>query len=332
VKNLTLLLFLVFTLPVLAQKPVVWLISDGGNNINDPDDISAVASYLLMSNMFDTRAIVMASTVLAHNRNTPDQGKWAKEFYGKAYASDLVNLNKYIGGYQTTLRFLESSVKGQGDNFDKSHSYNLQSYPSILALFEELDKSTTVINVLCFGPLTEQAILVSYCLEQRRNDILEKIRFISHWTSSNFHVGTIEHPENVHNCFGDAPACDYIKDIALNGHIKFYECGGIGQFGIVEPGPKGADYYDQFKTSKLGKIFAEGKFTKNRVDDSDSATYWALLGNYGVSLNNIADNGLNFPEVEKRNEAAFALRSAAMRDELLRRSNAASGIDVNAEK
>lgn len=37
-----------------------------GNNhmgtINDPDDISAMAGYLLMANNFDTRGIVVAST------------------------------------------------------------------------------------------------------------------------------------------------------------------------------------------------------------------------------------------------------------------------------
>ncbi|MFI3270359.1 MAG: hypothetical protein SNJ09_06115, partial [Rikenellaceae bacterium] len=48
-------LLLIAPLSVLAQKPAVWLISDGGEQINDPDDISAVAGYLLMSNHFDTR-------------------------------------------------------------------------------------------------------------------------------------------------------------------------------------------------------------------------------------------------------------------------------------
>ena len=317
---------------VMAQKPVVWVISDGGDGINDPDDISAVAGYLLMSNMFDTRAIVMASTFHHWHKDTEDQGEWARRTYGKAYAADLPNLNKYIGGYQDEIRFMESSFKGHGDRFQWQASYDLKDYPSTLALFREVDKSDEVVNVLCFGPLTEQAVLVSYCVENGRQDILDKIRFISHWTSSNFHTGNLENPEHTHNCWADGISCDYMKKMALNGTIKFFECGGIGQYGIVEAGPKGKEYYDRFKSSHLGKIFAEGKFNKNRVDDSDCATYWVLLGNYGVSLNDIASNGLNYPEVEKRNEEAFALHARDMRDEVLRRSNAAAGLDPNAIK
>lgn len=331
-KTIVAAIALMLSLSCIGQKPAVWLISDGGDGINDPDDISAVASYLLMSNMFDTRAIVMASTLHHWHKETDDQGEWAKRTYGKAYAADLANLNKYIGGYQREIRFMESSVKAHGDCFQWQKRYDLKDYPSILELFREVDKSDEIINVLCYGPLTEQAILVSHCLENNRYDILNKIRFIAHWTSSNFHVGTIENPEHTHNCWADGIACDYMKKMALNGAIKYYECGGIGQYGIVEGGPKGKAYFDQFKTSNLGKIFAEGKFNRNRVDDSDCATYWTLLGNYGVSLNDIASNGLNFPEVEKRNEEAFARHARDMREELLRRSKAASGINPHAIK
>lgn len=325
-KKLITILFLVIAVTVFAQKPKVWLISDGGENINDPDDISAVAGYILMSNHFDTRAIVMASTIHPWHKTKPDQAKWAKETYGKAYAADLPNLNKYIGGYQKEFLFLESSVKGIGV-FQPENDYNIKDYPSIYALFKELEKTDDLLNILCFGPLTEQAILVQYCMKNNRNDLLRKARFISHWTNSTLHTGTLKNPEHTHNCFADGIACDYVKQKALNGTIKFYECGGIGQYGIVEAGPKGKEYYDLFYESNLGTIFRNGKFNKNRVDDSDCATYWALLGNYGVSLNDIADNGLNYHEVELRNEKAFALHAEDMRNELLRRSNAAAGYD-----
>ncbi|MGY6647491.1 family 43 glycosylhydrolase [Wenyingzhuangia sp. IMCC45574] len=328
-RKLSLLLFLV-SFSLMAQKPAVWLISDGGKNINDPDDISALASYILMSNQFDTRAIVLASTTHPWNKDTENQQKWAEDTYGKAYKADLPNLNKYIGGYQKEFRFLESAIKGQGKSFSPVEDYSLQDYPSIQALFKEVDKSKKIINVLCYGPLTEQAIFVSYCIKNKRTDLLNKVRFISHWTSSNFHVGTKQNPEHTHNCFADGVACHYMKQRALGGTIKFYECGGIGQHGIVEPAQKGKRYYSFFKESNLGKIFAEGKFNKNRVDDSDSATYWALLGNYGVSLNDIASNGTNFPEVEERNEKAFAVRAKDIRNELLRRSNAAAGYNPDA--
>lgn len=329
--SLLVIIFLLFAEVLNAQsKPKVWLISDGGHEINDPDDISAIASYILMSNHFDTRAIVMASTVHPWNKNTPDQAVWAQETYGKAYAAEVENLNKYIGGYQKSFKFIESSVKGMGENFDWTVEYNLNDYPSILALYKELVKTDDVLNVLCYGPLTEQAILISYLKKQNRHDLLSKLRFISHWTSSNFHVGTIANPEHTHNCFGDPIACDFVKKMAMNGLIKFYECGAIGQFGVVNNGQMGSAYYDQFYKSKLGTLFRDGKFAKQRVDDSDCASYWTLLGNYGVSLNDISNNGTNYPEVEQQNEKAFAINAKRMRDELLRRSNAAAGHAPNA--
>lgn len=112
--------------------------------------------------------------------------------------------------------------------------------------------------------------------------------------------------------------------MALNGHIQYVECGAIGQAGIVSGSPKGEDYFKQFKTSHLGKIFAEGKFVHNSVDHSDAATYWVLLGNWGVSLNDITTNGTNFADVELANEEAFKAWSKRIHDEILRRSIAAA--------
>ena len=331
-KKIILPLFLILASTLFANKPVVWLISDGGKDINDPDDISAVASYILMSNMFDTRAIVLGSTTHPWNKDTEDQKQWAEETYGKAYAAEVGNLNKYIGGYQKEFRFMESSIKGCGKSFSPTEDYNLSDYPSILALYKEVEKSKQVVNVLCYGPLTEQAIFVNYCIKNNKQNVLDNVRFISHWTSSNFHVGSKENPEHTHNCFADPIACDYMKKRALNGTIEFFECGGIGQYGIVEAGPKGKEFFDLFYESQLGTIFREGKFIKQHVDDSDCATYWALLGDWGVSLADIASNGCNFPEVEERNEQAFAANAKAIREELLRRSNAAAGFNPDAIK
>ncbi len=315
-----------------AQKPVVWLISDGGEEVNDPDDISAIAGYLLMSNHFDTRAIVMASTTHPWNAGGINQAEWAEENFGKAYKAGLANLNKYIGGYQSDMRFIESSIKGCGKSFQWQEKYDLNNYQSIKALFNEVKSSKELINVLCFGPLTEQAIFVSYCISSGNENLLNKVRFISHWTSSNYHVGTIENPDKTHNCIADPISCNYMKEMARNGRIKFYECGGIGQYGIVEGSPQGASFYKRFEMSELGKLFVEGKFIKERVDDSDCATYFALLGNYGVSLNDIASNGLNLPEVEMRNERAFSSSANAIRKEMMRRSDAAAGLNPSAIK
>jgi hypothetical protein len=181
-----------------------------------------------------------------------------------------------------------------------------------------------VIHVLCWGSLTEPAILVNHCLATGQEAVLEKLRFIAHWTNSSLHQGTPEHPEHVANCREDARACAYLKQVALDGAIKYFECGAIGQHGIVSGSPKGKDYFDQFRVSRLGTIFVDGKFAYNSVDHSDAATYWTLLGEWGVSLDDIANNGTNDPAIEKANEAKFEAWSRRIHDELLRRARAAA--------
>ena len=72
--NLLILLLTTICLSSMSQnsKPQVFIYTDmsdkniPGNNkegtVNDPDDISAMAGYLLMANMFYTKGIVVAST------------------------------------------------------------------------------------------------------------------------------------------------------------------------------------------------------------------------------------------------------------------------------
>jgi hypothetical protein len=67
-------------------------------------------------------------------------------------------------------------------------------------------------------------------------------------------------------------------------------------------------------------IFVEGKYAYNNVDHSDSATYWVLLGNWGVSLNDIPSDGTNSPAIEEANEQKFRATARRIHDELLRRS------------
>jgi hypothetical protein len=329
-----LVLVLVFmTSLAQAQKPKVWIYSDMSDKTiqgkdhgtaNDPDDISGMAGYLLMANMFDTRGIVIASTHRSEHKTSGNQADWANTFFGEAYKKDVVNLNKNIGGFPSTINFVQSCIKESAEKYDPTKKYsNLKNYNTVELLVKEAEKSKDIINVLCWGSLTEPAILVNYCLANNKKDILNKIRFIAHWTNSPLHQGTIEDPAKVANCNEDRGACEYLKTMALNGTIKYYECGAIGQHGIVSGSQKGVEYFDQFKKSNLGKIFAEGKFAHNSVDHSDSATFWVLLGNWGVSLNDIASNGINFIEVEQKNENQFMLYSKRIHDELLRRSNAA---------
>jgi hypothetical protein len=68
----------------------------------------------------------------------------------------------------------------------------------------------------------------------------------------------------------------------------------------------------------MGTLFVEGKFVHSSVDHSDAATYWVLLGEYGVSLKDIASDGTNNAEIEKVNESKFAANSKKIHDELLR--------------
>ena len=319
-----------------AQKPKVWIYTDmtdkslPGNNhmgtINDPDDISAMAGYLLIANLFDTKGIVVASTHRSQHKDSPDQAAWAKNYFGKAYRKDVKYLNKNIGGYPRKIEFEQSCIKESAERFKPENNYaSLETYATVKSLFELAQKEEGIINVLCWGSLTEPAILVKHCLTNNRMDVLDKLRFIAHWTNSSWHQGSKEHPEDVANCREDAEACAFLKSVALEGKIQYYECGAIGQHGIVSGGPKGDAYYQQFKSSHLGRIFVEGKFVHDNVDHSDSATYWTLLGNWGVSLNDIKSNGTNDPALEMEHEKKFLNTSQKIHDELLRRSLAAAG-------
>lgn len=335
-KKLALLCILGIHLLSFGQKPKVWIYSDmtdktlaGANKegtLNDPDDISAMAGYLLMANMFDTKGIVVGSTHRSKHATTPNQADWANAFFGNAYAKDVIGLNKNIGGYPETISFMQSCIKETSERFNPENNYtSLETYSTVKALFDLAEKETGILNVLIWGSTTEPAMLVKHCMSTNRMDVLNKLRFVAHWTSSSFHQGSMEHPENVANCREDAQACAYLKEMALNGHIQYYECAAIGQHGIVSASPKGAEYYNQFKSSRLGKIFTEGKFVHNSVDHSDAATYWVLLENWGVGLDNIYSNGTNHPEIEKANSEKFKLFSNRIHGELLRRSKAVQG-------
>lgn len=322
------------------EKTRVWIYTDmsdrtipGPNHmgtINDPDDISAMAGYLLMGNMFETLGIVVASTHRSQHQDTPDQAKWADGYLGQAYRRDVVNLNRTIGGYPENVRFMQSSIKETAERYLPERTYHsLEEYGTVRALLDTASSVNGVIHVLCWGSLTEPAILVNHCRATGQTGILDKLVFIAHWTNSSWHQGSREHPEDVANCREDAAACAYLKQMALEGYITYYECGAIGQHGIVSGSPKGDAYFDRFRTSNLGTIFVEGKFVHGHVDHSDAATYWTLLGNWGVGLEDIASNGTNCPEVEQRNSEIFTEWSPRIHDELLRRSLAASGESIS---
>jgi len=328
-------MFVLLNLEGLIAKPAVWIFTDmsdktlPGNNsegtINDPDDISAMGGYLLVCNEFNTLGIVVTSTHRSEHKTTPDQGVWANNYFGKAYSKDKKNLKANIGGYPDTLIFTQSCIKTTSEKYNKSNNYtDLTKYTSIKPLLDILTNNNDTINVLCWGSTTEPAILAKHCMANGKANLLKKMRIIAHWTNSPLHQGTPQDPENVANCKEDLEACRYLKSLASEGKTSYYELGAIGQHGIVSGGPKGTEYFNQFKSSAIGKIFAEGKFVYNGVDHSDAATYWTLLGTWGVSLKDVAPNGSNSASVEQANEDKFKNWSKKIHDELLRRAKAAA--------
>ncbi len=313
-----------------AQKHNVWIFTDMSDRnlkgpthmgtVNDPDDISAMAGYLLMCNEFNTLGIVVSSTHRKEHKTTGNQAEWANSYFGTAYKQDRKQLQKKLKGYPKKVEFMESCIKVSAEKFDNSKSYvDLSNYNTVEALLKAAAKQKDVINVLCWGSLTESAILVKHCIETGKADVLKKLRFIAHWTNSPLRQGTPEQPWKVANCNEDINACNYLKELAFEGKIVYHELGAIGQHGIVSGSLLGDDYYNQFKVSALGKIFVEGKYVFKGVDDSDSATYWTLLGNWGVSLNDVSPNGTNLAEIERANEKKFFESSKSIREELLRR-------------
>lgn len=316
-----------------AQKPNVWIFSDmsdktlpGTNSegtINDPDDISAMAGYLLMCNEFNTLGIVVASTHRSAHKTTPDQGAWANQYFGTRYRSDVVGLNASIGGFPADISFMQSCIKVSSEKFSNSKTYSsISGYSTIKAFYDTVVAQKEIVNVLCWGSLTEPAIFVKHCITTGNTALLKKVRFIAHWTNSTLHQGTVSQPWKVANCNEDLDACNYLKSRALARDIDYYECGAIGQHGIVSGQPKGESYYNQFKVSKIGEVFATGKFAYNGVDHSDAATYWVLLENWGVKLSDINPNGTNPGSTELANETKFKNKSTVIHNELLRRARA----------
>ncbi|MEM1062562.1 MAG: nucleoside hydrolase-like domain-containing protein [Planctomycetota bacterium] len=320
------------------ERPKTWIITDlsdktlpGPNKegtLNDPDDHSAMAGYLLMANEFDTLGIVVASTHRAAHASTPDQSRWADGYFGEAFRAELANLNDAIGGYPEHLPIYQSAIKSTSERYSTRRNYfSLQKYESIARLRDAAESLTDgdLLNVLCWGSLTEPAIFVNHCIATGRTGLLEKTRFIAHWTNSSLSQGTPRHPERVANCSEDAMACSYLKRQAAAGLIDFRECGAIGQSAIVRCAPDGADYYEEFKVGRLGTLFVTGKFAHGRVDHSDAATYWVLLPGYGVHVDDIAADGSNAPERETANREAFCRASGEIHDELRRRAILAAG-------
>ena len=133
--------------------------------INDPNDHSAMAGYLLMANLFETKGIVVASTNRPAHNITPNQGHWANEYWKPAYEKDVKNLNASIGGYPETVDFMQSCTKEAAERFDPDDAYeSLKNYSTVQALFDVAESEDDIINVLCWDTLTESAIIIKHCM------------------------------------------------------------------------------------------------------------------------------------------------------------------------
>ena len=161
-------------------KPVVWIYTDmsdksipGPNKegtVNDPDDISAMAGYLLLADCFDTRGIVVASTHRKQHATSGNQAEWAQHYLGEAYAADVVNLKKVYPDFPDSISFTQSCIKESAERFDykKDYAKVLDHYPTVISLLDLLEHEKDTVNVLCWGALTEPAILVNACLHSGR--------------------------------------------------------------------------------------------------------------------------------------------------------------------
>ena len=133
-----------------------------------------------MANNFDTKGIVVGSTHRKEHVVTPDQSVWANTFFGTAYQKDVKQLNRNIGGYPDSISFVQSCIKESAERFDPQQKYStLEDYSTVKALYDVAVNEEEIINVLCWGSLTEPAILVAHCLQTGQTDVLKKLRFIA---------------------------------------------------------------------------------------------------------------------------------------------------------
>lgn len=135
--------------PMDRKLPKVWIYTDmsdstlpGTNHrgtVNDPDDVSAMAGYLLMANRFETLGIVVASTHRKEHAKSPDQAAWANEKFGKAFRADLPQLQQSLGGYPADIQFVQSCIKESAEKFDMQKPYDsLDEYSTVKSLFDTM--------------------------------------------------------------------------------------------------------------------------------------------------------------------------------------------------
>lgn len=308
------------------SKPIVWIFSgvqpaesavdsSQSSTAESRGQAATLSTYLLLANEFDTRGIVVADSTAT----------WAREYFGEAYKSGRKNIAQAEEVYPTELHFFESAALSKTEVFSEEQSYeSLEERDSIQALIDLAmnEPSMKTINVLCWGYLTEPAILIKHCLDTNNRDLLKRFRFIVSETRSPLHHRS--QPNMVTNCVADREACFFLKRLAREGMISMHECGAIGYHGLVKDKTLEAKALEQLSGSKLGKILIDSRHDDGTLDLSASATYWMLLGEYGITLNHANPDGTLTAENERRNQRLLRENSQRIWELIISRAKAAA--------
>ena len=219
-----------------------------------------------------------------------DSDIWAKETFIADYKEEVGRLNAYYNNqYQTEVPIQMASTAGK--RFRSIHAetadpHFLDKNLSIKGIISAADQGP--LYVLNWGPLTEVAMLLKFCIEHNKKDTLRNIAIISHWTQRG----------GPWNCASDNEACDFVHDQAeANPNIVMYELGPIGQRGMVENicNDSATLNPEIMFASKIGKHL-EAKWTKGcgkcngMPDMSDGSTMLVLMG-YGGGMESYKNDG-----------------------------------------
>lgn len=318
-----------------ASKPNVWIYTDftdptdlrsGGHPKSDPDDIVSLASLLLSADRFHVESIVLGSGSFPNMKNPLP---FIETVFVPAYKDHARKLNAKGASYQSEIDFQWSFITRTGKLrlFDQGNDYtDLSDYETASSLVDYARDNE--VYVLVWGALTEPAVVVKHLVGTGQQDALDNITFINHWGKSfvqSMHMEALKaDPFKVTNCNLDRSACLYIHEQAKAGKVKLIQMGSVGQTGIVE-GSKGYSRLNEFSNSRLGQILMSAKFYSQKLDQSDASTYWLLAEDIGFSLDDYPHNGALSEDIELRNLAKFKALAPKIMDDLLTRSNAASG-------
>lgn len=327
---------------------------------SDPDDHVALAMYLMQANKFNTVGIVMGVTNRNTNRNVLT---FFNETFRPAYAKDVVCLNKEIGGYPEAedLPAYESSITAGSNriNFDDSPVDKYDNYDdlpgTVKLLVDELKTEKysydDPLYVLVWGGMTEVAMAVRHLQRTDNTQALNRLYVVSHWhtsytntqSSNGCYSGSDAEKYGCANCNVNCESCRFVRNEAKKDDAAFrwVDVASVGQTGIVNgsngyfSGGIDGSTYNKFKKSALGELFVKSKFAYGKPDGSDCATFYALLGNYGVKLEDFNDNGQTTASQESTAKQNFKNKTHGLLDELMNISDIASSncntgsIDLN---